>query len=51
MKHSVSLITYTPDPQKQVAAAAKHCYSKSSGAELIQSLSDDKVEEFYRNAV
>lgn len=42
----VKLITYTPDPEKVVAAAAKLCYSKSTIDTLMDGLTEDKVAEF-----
>lgn len=42
----VKLITYTPDPERVVAAAAKLCYSKSDIDTLMEGLTDDKVAEF-----
>lgn len=46
MKHKVTLLEYTPNPQKLIAAAAKLCYSSSSGSELIENLDDGSVERF-----
>ncbi len=43
---NVTLITYTPDPEKVVAAAAKLCYSKASITDLMDGLSDEKVASF-----
>lgn len=42
----VKLITYTPDPERVVAAAAKLCYSKSTIDTLMDGLTEDKVAEF-----
>ncbi len=42
----VELLTYTPDADKLVAAAAKLCYAKSDIDTLMQSLTADKVESF-----
>ena len=42
----VKLITHTPDPEKVVAAAAKLCYSNSSIQDLMDGLTDEKVDEF-----
>lgn len=46
MKHKVTLLEHTPNPQKLIAAAAKLCYSSSSGHELIDNLDDKSVERF-----
>ena len=42
----VKLITHTPDPEKVVAAAAKLCYSNSSIQDLMDGLTDERVDEF-----
>ena len=36
MEHKVTLLEYTPAPQRLVAAAAKLCYSSSAGEELLE---------------
>lgn len=42
----VTLITHTPDPEKVIAAAAKLCYSSSSVEDLMNGLTDEKVQSF-----
>lgn len=42
----VTLLTYTPEPEKIVAAAAKLCYSKSGVQTLLDKLDDQKAAEF-----
>ncbi len=42
----VELITYTPDADKIVAAAAKLCYAKSDIDTLLENLTPEKTEEF-----
>ncbi len=42
----VELLTYTPDADKMVAAAAKLCYAKSDIATLLDKLTPEKVESF-----
>lgn len=42
----VTLITYTPEPEKVVATAAKLCYSSSDIATLQDNLTDDKINSF-----
>jgi len=42
----VKLITYTPEPEKIVAAAAKLCYSNSDVNKLRDGLTEDKVNSF-----
>lgn len=42
----VDLITYTPNPEKIVAAAAKLCYSKTGTQNILEGLTDEKVESF-----
>ena len=43
---NVKLLTYTNEPEKIVAAAAKLCYSKSDIGTLMDNLTDDKICEF-----
>ena len=43
---NVQLLTYTKDPEKTVAAAAKLCYSKSDIETLMDGLTDEKVSSF-----
>jgi thymidylate synthase (FAD) len=45
-KLKVKLLTYTPDADKVVAAAAKLCYAKSDVDTLLDNLTADKVESF-----
>ena len=42
----VKLVAYTQEPEKLVAASAKLCYSQLGAEELMDNLSDDKVEGF-----
>ena len=42
----VELIAHTPNPEKVVAAAAKLCYSSSNAVDIMDNLTDDKVEKF-----
>lgn len=42
----VSLLTYTPEPEKLVAAAARLCYSNKEVAEIMDNFTDEKIEEF-----
>lgn len=42
----VELLTYTPEPEKIVAAAAKLCYASSDIDSLLNNLTDDKVKSF-----
>lgn len=43
---NVTLLAYTPCPEKTVASAAKLCYSSSTIADLRDGLSDEKVADF-----
>lgn len=45
-KLKVNLIAYTPEPEKVVAAAAKLCYSKSGACDIMDGLTDEKVQKF-----
>ena len=42
----VKLLTYTPDAEKTIAAAAKLCYAKSDIDTLTENLTPEKVESF-----
>ena len=42
----VELITYTPNPEKVVATAAKLCYSSSDISTLQDNLTEDKISDF-----
>ncbi len=42
----VELLTYTPDPERYVAAAAKLCYSPSGVADIAGGLTDEEVDRF-----
>ena len=42
----VTLISYTPDPEKTVAAAAKLCYSSSPIDEISKGLTEQKTASF-----
>lgn len=44
----VKLLTYTPDAEKVVAAAAKLCYAKSDIDTLTENLTPEKVESFLK---
>lgn len=43
---TVTLISYTPDPERTVAAAAKLCYSSSTIGELKDGLTPEKAASF-----
>ena len=40
----VELLYHTPDPQRAVATAARLCYAPVGAKELMETLSDDKIE-------
>lgn len=42
----VTLLAYTPSPEKTIASAAKLCYSSSSIKDLRDGLTDEKVKSF-----
>lgn len=44
----VELLTYTPDADKIVAAAAKLCYAKSDIPSLMEGLTPEKTESFLK---
>ena len=44
----ITLITYTPEPEKVIASAAKLCYSPSDIKSLMENLTSEKIEEFIK---
>ncbi len=42
----VTLLTYTPDPEKIVAAAARCCYSNDDPDKLLDNMTDEKAAKF-----
>jgi thymidylate synthase (FAD) len=42
----VSLINYTPEPERTVAAAARLCYSTAGATELWENFTPEKVDKF-----
>lgn len=42
----VTLIGYTPTPERMIAAAAKLCYSDNSAADLLEGLDQEKTNHF-----
>ena len=45
---TVKIISYTPEPEKLIAAAGKLCYSPSTIDELFESLDEEKVAYFVK---
>ncbi|MGN1412187.1 MAG: FAD-dependent thymidylate synthase [Oscillospiraceae bacterium] len=43
---TVTLIAYTPFPEKVVSASAKLCYSDTSATDLMDGLTDEKTKSF-----
>jgi len=43
---NVQLVTYTPEPEKLIAAAAKMCYSSAGADELMEGLTPEKTVKF-----
>lgn len=44
----VSLIQYTPEPEKLIAAAAKLCYSESGCENIMEGLDTEKTQSFVK---
>lgn len=44
----VTLITHTPEPEKVIAGAAKLCYSSSDIENLMNGLTNEKIEAFIK---
>ena len=45
-KLNVKLLSYTPEPEKLISAAAKLCYSNVSGEKIMQDLNEEKAKNF-----
>lgn len=45
-KADVKLLSYTPDPERVITAAAKLCYSNSTPSELFKKQTDESIEKF-----
>lgn len=48
LKPTVTLLAYTPEPEKTVAAAAKLCYSQTGVTNILDGLTEEKVSSFTR---
>lgn len=46
---NVKLITYTPEPEKVIAVAAKLCYSNSNIENIMDGLTEENVSKFIDN--
>ena len=46
MSISVTLLQYTPEPEKIVSAAAKLCYSSSGVENILDGLTEEKTDKF-----
>ncbi len=44
----VKLISYTPDPEKLVAAAAKNCYSESNVDSIMEGFTEERISSFVK---
>ena len=42
---NVELLYHTPDPQRAVATAARLCYAPVGAAELMETLSEERIEK------
>ena len=47
----VKLISYTPNPEKVAAAAARLCYSPRSAYDIMEDFSDEQAKEFLQKIV
>lgn len=47
----VQLLSYTPDPEKLIAAAAKNCYSSTDVDSIMDGLTSEKIERFMQMLV
>ena len=48
---TVTLLAYTPNPEKTVASAAKLCYSSSTIKDLRDGLTDEKAADFVSSCI
>lgn len=46
---NVKLLSYTPEPEKVIAAAAKLCYSKSGIDDILENLTPEKTQSFIQS--
>ncbi len=51
VKPKAELIDYTDNPERNVATAARLCYSKKGAAQLTKEMSREKVEDLVRKVV
>lgn len=47
----VELLYHTPEPERAIATAARLCYAPVGAAELMESLSDEKVRSILRTVI
>ena len=47
----VSLLTYTPEPEKLIAAAARLCYSKDEIKDIMDNFTEEKIEKFINKLI
>jgi len=47
----VKLISYTPDPERVVAAAARMCYSPVGAEQILQDISNEYIEKIIRKII
>ena len=45
----VDLISWTPDPDKLLAAAARLCYSQTHATDIMNELTQEKIEALLNN--
>ena len=47
----VKLLNYSPNPEKMIAAAARLCYTSKEIDELLEDLTEEKVEKFINKLI
>jgi len=45
-KLNVKLLSYTPEPEKIISAAAKLCYSDISSEKIMENLNEEEAKKF-----
>jgi len=48
---TAKLIDYTAEPERNIAAAARLCYSKKAGNDLFVEMTDDEVKKLVRKVI
>ncbi|MEM4644418.1 MAG: FAD-dependent thymidylate synthase, partial [Candidatus Methanomethylicaceae archaeon] len=47
----VTLLSFTPDPERVVAASARQCYSKFSATKALRDLTDADIQRLLKKVI